>query len=54
MSDLGVASTQKQYRPFADAEIVSRKFSISAYLFFSLFEKEKKTGHFALIFKAAL
>ena len=42
MSDLGVASTQKQYRPFADAEIVSRKFSISAYLF-SLCVRKKRT-----------
>lgn len=34
MSDVEVASTQKQYRPFTDAEIVSRKFSISLIFFF--------------------
>lgn len=34
MSDMEVASTQKQYRPFTDAEIVSRKFSISLIFFF--------------------
>lgn len=53
MSDVEIASIQKQYRPFTDAEIVSRKFSISLIFFFppvlfflSFFKDRKPRAYF--------
>lgn len=44
MSDVEVASIEKQYRPLTDAEIVSRKFSISLIFFPPPFFKIENLG----------